>query len=234
MKWMIYRIISTRAFSVPRRILREFVMGYLDSQGLQKMQLSKPSQLLEEIRGTAELLLTDQEAEWVFSLAKQCSKNSDSSELAEVGVYQGGSAKLICAAKGNKPLHLFDTFEGHPEVGGIDKPTYHTGQFKVSFRSVRESLAGYENVHFWKGRFPETSGAVLNRKFSFVHLDVDLYQSTLDCLEFFYPRMVQGGMILTHDYAEALGVRRAFAEFLDDKPERITVITPNQGLLVKR
>ncbi len=41
-------------------------------------------------------------------------------ELAEVGVYKGGSAKLICEAKGNSILHLFDTFEGLPNVGEND------------------------------------------------------------------------------------------------------------------
>ena len=35
--------------------------------------------------------------------------------MAEVGVYQGVSAKLICEAKGDKELHLFDTFEGLPD-----------------------------------------------------------------------------------------------------------------------
>ena len=33
-----------------------------------------------------------------------------SGDIAEVGVYRGGSAMIICEAKGNKKLHLFDTF----------------------------------------------------------------------------------------------------------------------------
>ena len=37
-------------------------------------------------------------------------------DIAEVGVYRGGSAKLICEAKGHKKLHLFDTFEGLPDL----------------------------------------------------------------------------------------------------------------------
>ena len=37
-------------------------------------------------------------------------------DIAEVGVYKGGTAKLICMNKGDKTLHLFDTFEGIPEV----------------------------------------------------------------------------------------------------------------------
>jgi hypothetical protein len=47
--------------------------------------------------------------------------------------------------------------------------------------------------------------AVENEKFSFVHSDVDLYASTRSVLEFFYPRMLPGGVILTHDFATAHG-----------------------------
>ena len=35
--------------------------------------------------------------------------------FAEVGVFRGASAKMICEAKGQTPLYLFDTFEGLPD-----------------------------------------------------------------------------------------------------------------------
>ncbi|HEX6559984.1 MAG TPA: TylF/MycF/NovP-related O-methyltransferase, partial [Longimicrobiales bacterium] len=37
--------------------------------------------------------------------------------LAEVGVFRGGTARVICDAKGDRPLHLFDTFAGLPQPG---------------------------------------------------------------------------------------------------------------------
>lgn len=40
--------------------------------------------------------------------------------LAEVGVFRGGTARVICEAKGERTLHLFDTFEGLPEPGTMD------------------------------------------------------------------------------------------------------------------
>ena len=48
-------------------------------------------------------------------------------DMAEVGTYKGGSAKIICEVKGDRPLHLFDTFGGIPEVEEID-----AGMFSVS------------------------------------------------------------------------------------------------------
>ncbi len=48
---------------------------------------------------------------------------------------------------------------------------------------------------------------------------MDLKSSTRACLGFFYPRLVTGGVILTHDYSYLAGVREAFAKSLADKDE---------------
>jgi len=72
------------------------------------------------------------------------------------------------------------------------------------------------------------------KKFAFVHLDVDLYQSTQDCLEWFYPRMSRGGVIVSHDYLSATqGVKRVFDEFFADKPEPILELSGSQCLVIK-
>ena len=51
------------------------------------------------------------------------------------------------------------------------------------------------------GYFQDTlAPTVGDRTFSFVHLDCDLYQSYRDCLTFFWPRLVPGGIILFDEY----------------------------------
>ena len=159
------------------------------------------------------------EAYHVYSIAKSQSKLDG--DMAEVGVYQGGSAKLISEVKNEKELHLFDTFEGLPKVSEKDThfgtSYWKTGEFSnTSLENVKNYLSNYKNVYCYKGKFPETSNPIKDKKFSFVHLDVDLFQSTIDCLDFFYPRMVNGGIILTHDY-HTDGVKQAFNEFCKDK-----------------
>lgn len=157
-------------------------------------------------------------------------------DIAEVGVFKGGSAKIICEAKKEKTLYLFDTFSGLPEVSEIDDERFFKGRFKESLSSldiVKEFLSEYKNVFFYKGIFPETSKPIADKRFSFVNLDVDLYKSTLDSLEFFYPRMNKGGIIMCHDYPGATGVKRAVNEFFKDKPEIIINITANQALIIK-
>ncbi|MDZ4778846.1 MAG: TylF/MycF/NovP-related O-methyltransferase [Planctomycetia bacterium] len=187
--------------------------------------------LIRQVRRERRWLVTANEAFLVYSLARSTAKLSGS--MAEVGVYQGGSAKMICEAKGETPLHLFDTFEGLPESSAADNHVHVPGQYACSLGSVRTYLSGYSNVHFHKGRFPDGTLPLANARFSFVHFDVDLYQSTLDCLRFFYERMLPGGVMLSHDYSILAGVRQAFAEFLADKAEELVELPSTQCLVIK-
>lgn len=154
-------------------------------------------------------------------------------DIAEVGVFMGGSAKIIGESKGNKHLHLFDTFEGLPEVEEIDADNFHQGQYRSDYERTVEYLKEYENVHFYVGLFPETAGPVEDKKFSLVHLDVDTFRSTKDCLDFFYPRINCGGILLSHDFGFARGVRKAVDDFFCKKPETVIRLSENQCLVVK-
>ncbi len=155
-------------------------------------------------------------------------------DMAEVGVYEGGSARIILEAEPEKTLHLLDTFEGLPEVSEEDSKQFARGQYHAPLQVVKRNLAEFSNVRFHKGLFPADTGeAVKDRTFSFVNLDVDIYSSTKDSLEFFYPRMARGGIIMSHDYVPSDGVRKAFDEFFIDKPEPLIEMSGSQVLVVK-
>jgi hypothetical protein len=147
-------------------------------------------QLIRQIREEVPLLLAHNEAYAIFTAVEITSKLTG--DIAEVGVLAGGSAKLICEAKGDRVLHLFDTFEGLPEVGEHD-PGFEKGWLRAPFESTQAYLSRYPGVRIYKGLFPKTAAPIKNVRFSFVHLDADLYQSTLESLKFFYPRMNRGG-----------------------------------------
>lgn len=187
--------------------------------------------LIRRVRRERESLLTAQDGYVIQSLARAQSRLPG--DMAEVGVYQGASAKLVCEVKGDSRLHLFDTFEGLPQPEDFERPLLARAQFASSLEAVRDYLAGYPGVHLYRGRFPDTAGPVSDTRFSFVHLDVDLYRSTLDALEFFYPRMLPAGIILSHDYSILEGVRRAFDEFLDGRPECVIDLPTTQCMLIK-
>lgn len=154
-------------------------------------------------------------------------------DLAELGVAYGASAKLLSEyASEGKTLHLFDTFEGLPEPVNGDSVRFYKGEFGCSFDDVREWLAGMR-VELHKGLFPGTADAVRDKRFSFVHLDADLYESTIEGLRFFYPRMSTGGILISHDYLNADGVTQAFREYFADKPEPVIELIGFQCMVVK-
>src|SRR3989344_1925722 len=193
----------------------------------------KTFKLIQQIKKETEMLLDDLEAYQIYTAVIKTEKIAG--DIAEVGVYKGGSAKLICEARGGKPVHLFDTFEGLPDLCELDSSKqFHKGDYSAPFESVKDYLKNYPNVYFYKVLFPSTTEPVENKRFSFVHLDVDLYGSTLNCLKFFYPKMNKGGVIISHDYPSSEGVKKAFDEFFSDKPELvIDLLSYEQCLIVK-
>ncbi len=153
-------------------------------------------------------------------------------DFAELGVSSAGSAKLLCELKGEKAIHLFDTFEGLPDPDGNDKHL-KKGQYKCSLPAVKKYLEKYPSVFYYPGYFPSTAGPAEEKVFSLVHLDVDLYQSTLDGIKFFFPRLVKGGMLISHDYSTVPGVKKAFDEYFADAPEMVIELPTSQCLVVK-
>ena len=192
----------------------------------------KTYQLLKLTFKSTDALIKANEAYMIHSLAQYCSNFEGS--YAEVGVYQGASAKIICEAKQDKALFLFDTFEGLPEPGPNDRGLIK-GQFKSCQNQVSTLLHCYKNIHIIPGFFPDSAQNIQEKTFCFVHLDTDIYESTLHCLEYFYKRMTKGGIILTHDYAKNItGVKLAYKHFFEDKPENIIELTDTQCMLIKQ
>jgi hypothetical protein len=157
-------------------------------------------------------------------------------EVAELGVYRGGGAKLLRASMGRGRLHLFDTFSGLPATTeGVDR--HHAGDFAdTSVEIVRRYLGADDGVQFHVGMFPASAADLpAELRFRFVHLDVDLYQSTLDGLRYFHPRLVPGGVLISHDFNSITcpGVRTAFEEYFADADDCVLPLFDTQCLVVK-
>lgn len=159
-------------------------------------------------------------------------------ETAELGVFKGSTAKVIRRVLGDRKLYLFDTFGGFDEKDtAIDPAHAAAGDFAYGCEPVRQFLGEDEKIIYCVGHFPETSGMVDPAdKFAFVHLDCDLYEPTKAALEFFYPRMSEGGFIVMHDYYSNAwpGVPKAIDEFFQDKPESVVVVPDKSGTAVVR
>ena len=171
----------------------------------------------------------------VLQLRKVLSENIIG-EMAEVGVYKGYTAKLIHYYVPERKFFIFDTFEGFSkkdisiekkETGYIAGETWFNDTSESSVVKYISPLN--ENLIVIKGLFPDSCPSDLPEAFAFVHLDVDLYNPTKLCLDFFYPRMSNGGLILVHDYMSWTGARKAVDEFLIDKKEKVIVMPDKNG-----
>ena len=101
---------------------------------------------------------------------------------------------------------------------------------------VQRNLRELTNTYFYKGWIPERFDEVADKKFSFVHVDVDLYQPTRDSVEFFFPRLVPGGMLVCDDYSSARcpGAYKAMRDYTQPIGQHIIHITSGQGVMIKR
>lgn len=162
--------------------------------------------------------------------------------VAEVGVYRGGTARLLAESFGDcseKTIHLFDTFAGLPPADpNVDDFYYENpGAFKdVILEDVQNYLEICPNVVIYPGIFPKTSKPIEDDTFCMLHIDVDIYRSVLDCCEFFYPRLAPGGIIVFDDYGDysCPGARQAVDEFFGDKPENPCYIPTGQCFVVRQ
>lgn len=165
-------------------------------------------------------------------------------DLVEVGVYYGGSATVINHFKGKeKKLFLFDSFASYKEAGQF--LTQEAWQYDVDvWKTQRSHVFEYvkkrfenDNVIVTKGFFPENIPTEFeNKKISFAHIDVDIYEPTKSSLKYLYPKVNRGGIILFHDYFDNLGAsaKQAIDEFLADKPEKPISLGTSQAFIVKQ
>ncbi len=156
--------------------------------------------------------------------------------IAECGVYRGGTALLLSKTKPeNKTLHLFDTFSGMPETDSAKDHHIKNDFNDTSLPLVQNLLKGESNVIFHPGFFPETAESLQTEAFSLVHCDMDIYSSVLDCCKFFYPKLVQGGIILFDDYGapSCPGAKQAVEEFCSSAGIYEIYFTTGQAIIYK-
>jgi O-methyltransferase len=140
----------------------------------------------------------------------------------EVGVYKGGTAWYLAelAKAQNRKIMLFDTFEGIPFADPLKGDKHVVGDFKdTSYEEVRDAIP-YATVI--KGVFPDcvpkmADGFRVEPDVAFVHLDVDQYQSYIDCATFLAQYMVPGGIMWFDDCDHLAGAKRAVSEVFGDR-----------------
>jgi hypothetical protein len=178
-------------------------------------------------------------------------RNSEENDnLAEVGVFNGHSARMIhnLILQNDKKLylHLFDSFEGLSDFGSKDKENSiikddkNREEIKLHFKADTGtilSLNELDNILIHQGWVPNEFKKVKDKLFSLIHIDVDLYEPTLESLKFFYPRLKKGGVIICDDYSsrEFPGASKAWNEYFGNEYKDFFLTFPFGGCaLIKK
>ena len=164
----------------------------------------------------------------------QLAKMAPDGAVAELGVYKGGTAKFIHTLLPDRDYYLFDTFSGLPPEILNEKEKESASKVDFQDTSLEEvkTYLGCKKFIFKQGFFPDTTKGI-DEKFAFVYLDADLYQSTKDGLEYFYPRLTKGAIIVVDDYGSRYwsGVTDAVDEFKKKNKVRFMRTTKSQCVL---
>jgi O-methyltransferase len=156
-------------------------------------------------------------------------------DFAELGVYKGESAWLIHRLSPERTLHLFDTFAGFHEPD-IEEETGEAATYdRTDFADtdsglVKERLGTTGDFVFHEGYFPDTTAGLEHLRFALVHIDADLYRPVRAGLEYFYPRLSPGGVLIIHDYTHKWeGLCRAVDQFVITIPENLIHVPDRHG-----
>ena len=159
---------------------------------------------------------------------------------AEVGCYNGCTSFFIAKQIKNlgvrRELHLFDSFQGLSCPDAVDGAYWNKGDLACDELTVRRNLADVPDLHIHAGWVPDCFAAAAERRFAFVHIDVDLWQPTYDSLVFFYPRLERGGVMVFDDYGfpSCPGATKAIDAFFADKREKLINLSGGGAFIMKQ
>ncbi len=161
--------------------------------------------------------------------------------IAECGCFEGASAYFIAQVANNTPIYLFDSFEGLSKptdddlVSTKDRMQWNKGDMRSSQQKLHYNLSEFNNINILQGWIPQRFHEVENKTFRFVHVDVDLYEPTLDCLVFFYPKLENNGIIIMDDYGSTKcpGAFKAANEYFQKQQQPIIHLPTGQGVVIK-
>jgi len=148
----------------------------------------------------------------------------------------------------NKHFYLFDTFEGLDEryltseelkiivsVESHNKKMIKTGIYCSNFQSVEENFREWDRVHLIKGAIPDTLKTAPIAKVSYLHIDMNCVIPEIAAIEYFYPKLSIGSIVLLDDYAYigCYEQKRAMDNWADKVGVDILSLPTGQGMIVK-
>ncbi|OGS35837.1 MAG: dTDP-6-deoxy-L-hexose 3-O-methyltransferase [Elusimicrobia bacterium RIFOXYB2_FULL_49_7] len=160
--------------------------------------------------------------------------------IIECGVFKGASLgrfaafREIFSSPYSKKIIGFDSFGPFPETNHApdfkkrDHFIKEAGEESIGIDQMKEVLKTKgcdRNVELVAGNICQTVPDYVKNhpelKISLLNLDTDIYEPAMTILEYFYPRMTKGGIIILDDYGVFPGETTAVDTYFKDKKATI-------------
>ena len=161
--------------------------------------------------------------------------------IVECGVFKGASLIRFAAFRNllgspfTKKIIGFDTFDTFPETDYADDMKFRqkfvsaAGEKSISRQQLMDVLKHKgtdEFVEFVEGDITKTVPNYIKKhpelRISLLNLDTDIYEPAVTVLQYLYPRIVTGGVLLIDDYGVFPGETKAVEEYFKDKNIQIS------------
>lgn len=180
----------------------------------------------------------------LWQLVQQVHSVNKTAAVLEVGVWRGGTAGIMAQQllilNSNATLYLADTFTGVAKAGAND--SFYTGGEHSDtslfiVETVLKNKSPYPNYRILKGIFPEDSSDEIpaTEEFGLCHIDVDVYSSAKDILEWVWEKTIIGGMVVFDDYGfhSCTGVTRLVEEYRNYPDRQIIHNLNGHAIMIK-
>lgn len=195
---------------------------------------------------------SDYQIYWRLHIALWAAKTSLKvpGDFIECGVNKGfvSSAVMRCLdwSKVGRNFYLLDTFSGiddrfvsgvEKDAGALDrnKKNLEMGFYTKSVDAVRENFSEWSGVVVVQGAIPETLPEIKSEAVAFLHIDMNCAPPEIAALNYLWPKMTAGGVVLLDDYAYyGYQVQKdAFDAWAFENAVCIASLPTGQGLIIK-
>lgn len=161
----------------------------------------------------------------------ECGVNRGAQSLAMMEYINFGEMR-------DRKFYLVDTYRGLVAEQITEEERRagrREGTYAECYEVVCQTFARFPNVRIVRGVVPEVLPEVAAEKVCYLSLDMNLAEPEIAAAEFFWERMVSGGVILLDDYGWIghAAQKRAFDDFAARKNVPLLSLPTGQGLIMK-
>lgn len=156
------------------------------------------------------------------------------------GAYSRALIEYIKFEELDKVLYLLDTFDGFPESQineserAIGVNEYGGNHYKNVYEEVKKTFSAFR-VKIIKGMVPDTLTQCTAESICYLSIDMNAVKPEIAAAEYFWPKIVKGGVIILDDYgfSKHINQKLAFDEFAKNKGAEILTLPTGQGIIFK-